>query len=162
MWYSVSTVTNAVLQGTSLINKPVKNAFISLIIHFIILYILLFTFKSNVIGLVFGNMVFALSMCVLNARSIRRNLSYKQELIKTYLMPFICAGLMGIVVYIVYTFILRFSSSRVILTLIPIMVGAPVYAILLIGTRTISKNEILQMPKGRKIVNILQKVRLLK
>ena len=160
--YSVSTVTNAVLQGTSLINKPVKNALISLIIHFIILYILLFTFKSNVIGLVFGNMVFALSMCVLNARSIRRNLSYKQELIKTYLMPFICAGLMGIVVYIVYTFILRFSSSRVILTLIPIMVGAPVYAILLIGTRTISKNEILQMPKGRKIVNILKKVRLLK
>ena len=160
--YSVSTVTNAVLQGTSLINKPVKNAFISLIIHFIILYILLFTFKSNVIGLVFGNMVFALSMCVLNARSIRRNLSYKQEFIKTYLMPFICAGLMGIVVYIVYTFILKFSSSRVILTLIPIMVGAPVYAILLIGTRTISKNEILQMPKGRKIVNILQKVRLLK
>lgn len=160
--YSVSTVTNAVLQGTSLINKPVKNAFISLIIHFIILYILLFTFKSNVIGLVFGNMVFALSMCVLNARSIRRNLFYKQEFIKTYLMPFICAGLMGIVVYIVYTFILKFSSSRVILTLIPIMVGAPVYAILLIGTRTISKNEILQMPKGRKIVNILQKVRLLK
>lgn len=160
--YSVSTVTNAVLQGTSLINKPVKNALISLIIHFIILYILLFTFKSNVIGLVFGNMVFALSMCVLNARSIRRNLSYKQEFIKTYLMPFICAGLMGIVVYIVYTFILRFSSSRVILTLMPIMVGAPVYAILLIGTRTISKNEILQMPKGRKIVNILQKVRLLK
>ena len=160
--YSVSTVTNAVLQGTSLINKPVKNAFISLIIHFIILYILLFTFKSNVIGLVFGNMVFALSMCILNAGSIRRNLSYKQELIKTYLMPFICAGLMGIVVYIVYTFILRFSSSRVILTLIPIMVGAPVYAILLIGTRTISKNEILQMPKGRKLVNILQKVRLLK
>ena len=160
--YSVSTVTNAVLQGTSLINKPVKNAFISLIIHFIILYILLFTFKSNVIGLVFGNMVFALSMCVLNARSIRRNLSYKQEFIKTYLMPFICAGLMGIVVYIVYIFILKFSSSRVILTLIPIMVGAPVYAILLIGTRTISKNEILQMPKGRKIVNILQKVRLLK
>ena len=48
------------------------------------------------------------------------------------------------------------------LTLIPIMVGAPVYAILLIGTRTISKNEILQMPKGRKLVNILQKVRLLK
>ena len=77
-------------------------------------------------------------------------------------MPFICAGLMGIVVYIVYTFVLRFSSSRVMLTLFSIIVGAPVYAIHLIGTKTISKNEILQMPKGRKIVNILQKVRLLK
>ena len=159
--YSVSTVTNAILQGTSLINKPVKNAFISLVIHFIVLYILLLL-KLNVIGLVFGNMVFALSMCILNAISIRRNLCYRQEMIRTFLMPFICAGIMGIVVYFVYDITAKFSSSNVILTMVPIFVGAPVYAILLIGTRTISKNEILQMPKGRKIVNILQKVRLLK
>ena len=35
--YSISTVTNAILQGTNLINKPVKNAAISLVIHFIVL-----------------------------------------------------------------------------------------------------------------------------
>ena len=62
--------------------------------------------------MVFGNMVFALSMCILNAGSIRRNLSYKQELIKTYLMPFICAGLMGIVVYIVYTFYSKIQQQQ--------------------------------------------------
>ena len=160
--YSISTVTNAILQGTSLINKPVKNAFISLIIHFIILYILLFTLKLNIIGLVFGNMVFALSMCILNARSIRKNLYYKQEMIKTFLMPFICAGIMGIIVYIVYYFIQRITGSRLLLTVIPIAVGAPVYAILIVATITITKNEILQMPKGKMIVSILQKVRLLK
>ncbi|RKW50980.1 MAG: polysaccharide biosynthesis protein, partial [Lachnospiraceae bacterium] len=160
--YSVSTVTNAILQGTSLINKPVKNAFISLIIHFIILYILLFTLKLNIIGLVFGNMVFALSMCILNARSIRKNLYYKQEIIKTFLMPFICAGVMGIIVYMVYCYTSVKTNSRLMQTAIPILVGAPVYAILLIGTKTITKNEILQMPKGKKIVSILQKVRLLK
>ena len=160
--YSVSTVTNAILQGTSLINKPVKNAFISLIIHFIILYILLFTLKLNIIGLVFGNMVFALSMCILNARSIRKNLYYKQEIIKTFLMPFICAGVMGIIVYMVYCYTSVKTNSRLMQTAIPILVGAPVYAILLIGTKTITKNEILQMPMGRMMVNILQKVRLLK
>ena len=160
--YSVSTVTNAILQGTNLINRPVKNAFISLIIHFIILYILLFTLKLNIIGLVFGNMVFALSMCILNARSIRKNLYYKQEMIKTFLMPFICAGIMGIIVYMVYCYTSVKINSRLMQTAIPILVGAPVYAILLIGTKTITKNEILQMPKGKKIVSILQKVRLLK
>ena len=160
--YSVSTVTNAILQGTSLINKPVKNAFISLIIHFIILYILLFKLKLNIIGLVFGNMVFALSMCILNARSIRKNLYYKQEIIKTFLMPFICAGVMGIIVYMVYCYTSVKTNSRLMQTAIPILVGAPVYAILLIVTKTITKNEILQMPMGRRMVNILQKVRLLK
>lgn len=159
--YSISTVTNAILQGTSLINKPVKNAFISLVIHFIVLYILLLL-KLNVIGLVFGNMVFALSMCILNARSIRRNLYYRQEMIRTFLMPFICAGIMGIVVYIVYYICTKISSSNIISTIIPILVGAPVYAILLIVTNTISKNEILQMPKGKKIASVLKKVRLLK
>ena len=160
--YSISTVTNAILQGTNLINKPVKNAAISLVIHFIVLYILLFAFKSNVIGLVFGNMVFALSMCILNARSIRKNLYYRQEVIKTFLMPFICAGIMGIAVYIAYALLRMFTQSRALLTMIPVAVGVPVYAMLLIGTRTISKNEILQMPKGKKLVSILQKVRLLK
>ena len=160
--YSVSTVTNAILQGTNLINRPVKNAFISLIIHFIILYILLFTLKLNIIGLVFGNMVFALSMCILNARSIRKNLYYKQEIIKTFLMPFICAGVMGIIVYMVYCYTSVKTNSRLMQTAIPILVGAPVYAILLIVTKTITKNEILQMPMGRRMVNILQKVRLLK
>ena len=160
--YSVSTVTNAILQGTSLINKPVKNAFISLIIHFIILYILLFTLKLNIIGLVFGNMVFALSMCILNSRSIRKNLYYKQEIIKTFLMPFICAGVMGIIVYMVYCYTSVKTNSRLMQTAISILVGAPVYAILLIVTKTITKNEILQMPMGRMMVNILQKVRLLK
>ena len=160
--YSISTVTNAILQGTNLINRPVKNAAISLVIHFIVLYILLFAFKSNVIGLVFGNMVFALSMCILNARSIKKNLYYRQEVIKTFLMPFICAGIMGIAVYIAYALLRMFTQSRALLTMIPVAVGVPVYAILLIGTRTISKNEILQMPKGKKLVSILQKVRLLK
>ncbi len=160
--YSVSTVTNAILQGTNLINRPVKNAGISLIIHFIILYILLFKLKLNIIGLVFGNMVFALSMCILNARSIRKNLYYKQEIIKTFLMPFICAGVMGIIVYMVYCYTSVKTNSRLMQTAIPILVGAPVYAILLIVTKTITKNEILQMPMGRRMVNILQKVRLLK
>ena len=160
--YSVSTVTNAILQGTNLINRPVKNAGISLIIHFIILYILLFKLKLNIIGLVFGNMVFALSMCILNARSIRKNLYYKQEIIKTFLMPFICAGVMGIIVYMVYCYTSVKTNSRLMQTAIPILVGAPVYAILLIVTKTITKNEILQMPMGRMMVNILQKVRLLK
>ena len=160
--YSISTVTNAILQGTNLINKPVKNAAISLVIHFIVLYILLFAFKSNVIGLVFGNMVFALSMCILKARSIRKNLYYRQEVIKTFLMPFICAGIMGIAVYIAYALLRMFTQSRALLTMIPVAVGVPAYAMLLIGTRTISKNEILQMPKGKKLVSILQKVGLLK
>ena len=162
VFYSISTVTNAILQGTSHMHLPVINAGISLILHSVILFVLLTVFKLNVVGLVFGNIFFALSMCILNARSIRIKLNYKQEMMKTFLMPFICSGIMGIAAYISYILVPRFSSSRALLILVPMIVAVPVYVILLIGTMTITKNEILQMPKGRVIVRILQKVRLLK
>lgn len=162
VFYSISTVTNAILQGTSHMHLPVLNAFISLILHSFLLFILLTVFKLNVVGLVLGNIFFALSMCILNARSIRIKLHYKQEMIKTFLMPFICSGIMGIAAYISYILVPRFSSSRVMLIIVPMAVAIPVYVILLIGTKTITKNEILQMPKGRGIVKVLQKVRLLK
>ena len=48
------------------------------------------------------------------------------------------------------------------LIIIPVIVAIPVYVVLLIGTKTISENEILQMPGGSRIVKILKKVRLLR
>ena len=162
VFYSISTVTNAILQGTSHMHLPVINAGISLILHSVILFVLLTVFKLNVVGLVFGNIFFALSMCILNARSIRIKLNYKQEMMKTFLMPFICSGIMGIAAYISYILVSRFSSSRALLILVPMTVAVPVYVILSIVTMTITKNEILQMPKGRVIVRILQRLRLLK
>ena len=76
--YSVSTVTNAILQGTNNMHWPVINAFISLILHSLALLILLLKFRLNVVGMVLGNMMFALLMCIFNAISIKRKLSYKQ------------------------------------------------------------------------------------
>lgn len=159
--YSVSTVSNAILQGTNNMNLPVRNAAISLVIHIIALIILLNFFNMGTYALVFANILFAFLICIFNAISIRNKLLYRQEILRTYIMPLICSLLMGVFVFISYKFVDIFIRSNLISTLLPMIVALFTYPILLILTRTLRKEEILHMPKGRKIVGILTRFKLI-
>ena len=159
--YSVSTVSNAILQGTNNMNLPVRNAAMSLAIHIVFLLVFLNVFSLGTYGLVFANILFALLICIFNALSIKNRLLYKQEIFKTYVMPLICSLLMGAVIFLVYTFLNKFIRSNLVSSIIPMLVAILIYPILLILTRTLTKEELLLMPKGRKLVGVLSKLKLM-
>ncbi|MFR4579288.1 MAG: polysaccharide biosynthesis C-terminal domain-containing protein [Clostridium fessum] len=54
-------------------------------------------------GMVFASILFALFMCILNAIAIRNTLGYRQEMVKTFLLPAISAAFMGAAAYGVYS-----------------------------------------------------------
>lgn len=95
IFLSMSTVTNAILQGINHMNVPVRNAFISLILHIGVLYLMLMVFKMGIYSMVFANIAFAVFMCILNAIAIRRYLNYRQEIVKTFLLPARCISFYG-------------------------------------------------------------------
>ncbi len=169
--YSLSTVSNAILQGTNHMSVPVKNAAAALLIHVAALLLFLLGFRLGGYGLVFANMLFALLICIFNARAIRRRLYYRQELWKTYVLPLICALGMALPVWLLYAGLEAFTAKwpmaagqhvrDFILFLLPALLGLVSYPILLIKTRAISRSELLLMPKGKKIVSLLSKLRLM-
>lgn len=77
IFLSLSTVTNAILQGLNRMNVPVRNALISLALHVIALYIMLMIFNMGIYSMVFASILFALFMCILNAIAIRNTLGYR-------------------------------------------------------------------------------------
>lgn len=89
VFFSLSTVTNAVLQGLNRMEVPVRHAAVSLVIHVAVLWVLLMVFHMGIYGVVFANIVFAFVMCVLNAvllqsmqdivRSIRKHLYFRRS-----------------------------------------------------------------------------------
>ena len=157
--YSVSTVSNAILQGTNNMNLPVRNAAMSLAIHIVFLLVFLNVFSLGTYGLVFANILFALLICIFNALSIKNRLLYKQEIFKTYVMPLICSLLMGAVIFLVYTFLNKFIRSNLVSSIVPMLVAILIYPILHILTRSLPKEELLLMPKGSKLVGVLSKLR---
>ena len=102
VFFSLSTVTNAVLQGLNHMEVPVRHAAVSLVIHVAVLWVFLMIFHMSIYGVVFANIVFAFVMCILNARTIARYARYSQEYKKTFVLPAISACVMGAVAWGVY------------------------------------------------------------
>lgn len=161
IFLSLSTVTNAILQGINHMNVPVRNAFISLILHVIALYIMLMVFKMGIYSMVFANILFAVFMCVLNALAIRKYLNYRQEFIKTFLLPAAAAAFMGAAAFGVYKLVILIIKSNLIGTILAVATAIAVYGILLIKLRCIDEEELYTMPGGTKIIRISKKLRLM-
>jgi len=161
VFYALSTVTTSILQGIGRLKVPVINSGISLGIHIILMYILLVYTDLSTYGLVIGNVTFALVVCILNWFSLEKYLGYQQEIMKTFVLPIISSGLMGIATYLIYNGFHKWMGSVLIPLLIAIFVAIPFYFALLIFMKGVEEDELLQAPKGELIVRILRKMRLL-
>lgn len=160
--FSLSTLTNGLLQGMNRMKEPIKNAVIALILHLFVLVGLMLGLDLNIFAVVIANTVFGFLMCILNAHSIRRYSGYRQEVKKTFLVPAISAAGMGVVVWLAYQLFLYLLRSNTIATIFAILIGVIVYAVLLLALKGLNEQEILRFPKGRAIVSLAKRLHLLR
>ena len=75
----------------------------------------------------------------------------------TYVKPAAAAILMGIAAFASYKIFFLVTSSNLLSTLLAVCVGAAVYVVLIFAVKAITKDEIARLPKGDKLVKILDK-----
>ncbi len=158
--YSISTVTNGVLQGIGKVNIPMKNAAISLGVHLVVLIPILYFTNSNLYGILFSTIVYSVSMCVLNNRAVYQYLEYKQEYRKTYMMPLVAAVVMGVVTYGSYELVYMIVPSIVVAMLISIALSVFVYFIVLMRIGGFTEEQLMMFPKGNVIIKVAKKLKL--
>ncbi|MTK08701.1 MAG: polysaccharide biosynthesis protein [Hungatella sp.] len=161
VFFSLSTVTNAVLQGINHMKTPLKNAIISLILHVGILWVMLYPFKMGIYGVLYSNILFALTMCLLNGLSIRKYLNYRQEIKKTFFLPTLAAGIMGAVCYGVYFLVHAVLKHNILGVLAAVAAAVIVYGVLLLKFQCVDESELNGFPGGRKLAGIARKYHLL-
>ena len=159
--FSLSTISNAILQGIDKLNIPIKNSAISLVLHLIILPVLLIVFRLDIYAVVIGDITFGLTVSILNAFSIKKHMGYSHDLRETFLRPFICSAAMGIMCYLAYWLTSKIIPINALCTLFAIMVAVIVYAVVLIISGTVTENELMSVPKGTMLIRLLKKVHLL-
>lgn len=157
--YSISTLSNGILQGINKMNIPVRNAVVSLVVHVIALCLMLTKTNLGINSVIIANFFFAGMMSFLNHRAIRRYLRYKQEIPRTFIVPAICSAIMAIIILLMNG-ILNIVFAKNVSTIISIILGAVVYGISLLKLGGVSKSEIAAFPMGDKIVNILIDLRI--
>ena len=161
VFYSISTLSNGILQGINRMIIPVRNAIIALALHIVFLLALMKVFDLNIYAVVIATAFFALLMCILNGVSVQRYSRYKLNVVKTFVKPAIASIIMGVVVWIVYTIGMKIISVNAIWTIISIIIGMAVYCIAILAVRDFTEEELKNFPKGTTLLRIAKKFHLM-
>ena len=160
--YCLSTLTNAVRQGIGRVNTPVIHSAVALVVQTAGLVLLLWFTELNLYALACANIIYSFVMCVLNQISVRKHLKYRQEVVRTFILPFVSSLVMGVVAYgVYYGLYMVLPVSRIVL-LIAIGIGAMVYFAMILLTGGVTEKELKAFPKGAMLVHFAKKLRLLK
>lgn len=160
IFYGLSTLTNGILQGIDKMRIPVRNAVISLAVHLALMYVLVQVFKLHIYGVVVADAFFAIFMCILNGFALRKYLRYRQEILRTFVIPIVSSLIMGLSCWLVYPYLEKPLGSRP-ATVICIVLAVLIYGLFILILRGITEEELRAFPKGYLLVKVLKKVHLL-
>ena len=169
IFYSQSTITNSVLQGTGKLMVPVINATIALVAQTAILVLILVATPLDNMSLVITRVIYAFILFVLNDISCRKRLGLNLDIRTIYVMPVVAAVVMGIAAFVVY-FVLTLPFGgmsevnylvNLVATAFAIGAGALTYAAVLVKSGTITEEVLRSLPKGTKVIGVLKSVKLL-
>lgn len=153
--YSLSTITNGVLQSVGMVNRPVVHAAVALVIQFGILVVLLRNTELNLYALVIADISYSLLMCLLNGWAIRRHLGFSQEVKNTFLLPALSSLVMGVSALLFYMLLFRLSSSNVVSLAAAIVLAGIIYSFLMIRSGALSESELSRFPGGKKLAGLI-------
>ena len=162
IFYSLSTLTNGILQGIDKMRLPVIHAAIALALHLILLYVLMVVFRMEGMAIVWSYIFFGALMCILNNLAIRKHLRYRQEIRRTFLIPIVSSVVMGAVSRLLYNVLFTVLGETTVAMLVglvvAVLVAVIVYFIALLSMRGLKERELRAFPKGHLLVNVAKKL----
>lgn len=162
VFYALSTLNSSILQGIGKVNRPIIHAGIALAVQTVVAVLLLFFTGLDLYAIVIANTLYAGIMCLLNQMAVHKALAYRQEVVKTFLVPTIAAGFMGAFAWAVYEGLLLLTSSPRISVVIAICLAVCVYFGMLLLLRGVSEEELRGFPKGYLLVKVAKKCGMMK
>lgn len=162
VFYSLSTLTNSILQGIGKVMEPVKNATLALLIHLVFLAAILKFTDAKLFGLVAATILYSLLACIFNHISVSKYMSTKLDVKKIYLAPAVASIFMGIVAWGSYQIFYHLIHMNSVSVALAILLAFIFYAAAILAVGGYTKEEILAMPKGNLILKLAEKLHLVR
>ncbi len=164
-----SPLTN-ILQAIGRADVPAKALALGCVIKIGLNYILIGIPEINVQGAVFGTGFFYL-FCIFYDYAVLKKetgikLDWSKGLIKPLVSSVLCGGAAWGAYKLISTYVVFGSpdsrlNGETLACIISIIIAVVVYAVCILVSKTIVKDDILMLPKGEKIAEILEKYKLL-
>lgn len=166
IFYSLSTVSNGVLQGLGHPSVTVRNAAIALGVNALVTFVTVGPLGLGVYGVMAAVVLYSLTVLILNALAIRHYIGYTHTL-RQFAAPLKSSLVMGAAVALIYwgpTLLLpgvfgRYLPSAV-LCLIAVLTGILVYVVIYGKAARLTDEDLMRLPMGTRLLGVLRKLNL--
>lgn len=174
----VSTPITNMLQAIGRTDIPAKTVCIGAVVKIVCNYIFVGNYRFNIYGALVGTVLFYVVIVGINFFQLMRLTKVKPNWVSIFLKPFLCAVLCGLSAYGVNALLPKLVTllsqrinlgslasilnSSTVNTIIAIAVAGVVYFAALLLSKSFNRDDLETLPKGSKIVKILDKRGLLK
>lgn len=164
-----SPLTN-MLQAIGRADVPAKAIGVGCVFTIALDFVLIGMPAINIKGAVCGSALFYIICIAFNYSVLKSETGIRLDIKTVFIKPFIAAALCGVSAYGSYKLlssVLTFGNpdgrlnGASLSCLISIVIAVAVYALAVLLTKTIVKADVLMLPKGEKIAEILEKYKLL-
>ena len=156
IFVALLTPINSMLQAVGRADIPVKLMLIGGAIKIVTNFILVSVPEINVKGAPVGTILCYLFLFISSMIALSNRIDTTPSIKSTFIKPFGCAAVCGIAAAGSYYVLNLIWTSRL-NTLISIIFAVIIYAICLLISKTLTKDDVNMLPKGKKIAKILEK-----
>ena len=152
LFMTVVIISSSILQGMGKLNIVIINALISLILQIGSFVLGLYLTDANIYGLVYSFTLSSLCNAILNIWYLTRKMRYRQEFIKTFIIPILCACVVGIIVFFMNQLLNTILPSMV-SCILSMLFGVLFYYLAILFAKVLEDEELMELPFG----SLLQK-----
>lgn len=145
------------LQGVGKIFTPAKGLLIGCIVKFILNILLIRRPEINIYGAPISSIVCQVISFIYSFSVLKKVIDLKLNPKKFILKPVLSALAMGISAFVIYNLLLMLTHSNLISIVASIGISAIIYFVLIFAMKTLSEDEVKELPSGVKILAILKK-----
>ena len=160
IFIATSTPLCSMLQAIGRMDVPLKLFSVGMIMKIIVNYVLVRIPQINIQGANIGSIVCYGFVTVVALFVICRETKIIPDFISIFVKPLIAGLICGAAAYFSEIFFDMFFKQRI-ATILAVVTAIVVYLIALLLLKAIKREDVLQMPKGNKIVKILEKRKLI-
>lgn len=152
----VQTLTG-VLQGVGKQMIPVRNLIIGVSAKIVITWILTGIPAINIMGAAAGTVTAYIISAVLNIMAVKKYTGTHFDFMKTVVKPFIASVVMGIITWGSFHLLNNLMDGSRLATVIAILIAVVIYVFMIFAIKAITRDELVKMPKGDKLVRLLDR-----
>ena len=161
IFVSMMTITNSMLQAQRQEKKTIISMACGMIVKAVSSYILIGIPAINRYGTPISTCLCYLTIMCMNFHFLAKYTKVVPPIRKTFLKPFMAGAVMSIGTILIYRLASYLLNGSVI-ALIPALVFAVgIYGVLVILFKTLTKDDVLMLPKGAKLYDAMKKKKLI-